>query len=116
MGYHLKALEHLTKRRRYVVWVRAETAAQKPAGAGVSLKKSRCFHAGFCVVGVIPMLRPGRSLYRAAHPARGVGRSISADLVGYLFSFFFFFFLFPSLFSFSLFLFSLFLVFLLQHF
>jgi hypothetical protein len=50
---------------------------------------------------------------RFAHPTRGVGRSISTDLVVYLFFVLFsFFVLFPfffSQFSFSLFLFSLFL-------
>jgi hypothetical protein len=49
------------------------------------------------------MLRPGRRLHRAAHPALGVGRPISADLVGYLF-----FVLFFVLLPFSFFLFSVF--------
>jgi hypothetical protein len=64
------------------------------------------------------MLRPGQRLHRAAHPTRGVGQPISADLVGYLFFvLFLFFFLFSFLcFLFSFFLFSLFFVFLLQHF
>jgi hypothetical protein len=59
-----------------------------------------------------PMLRPGRRLHRAAHPARGVGRPINADLVGSLL-FLFVLFFFVSLFSFSLFRFqfSLFLFF-----